>query len=267
MFRGMHRIARAGLLILVVASLGALSESSSSSSLVVSPGTVAVSVGGLAFEVGSALALEIVGSETSSCFTPPVLIRGLAVSNAAGQEILSQTCPPDTDATDWIGRVHLADEAGVPFPEGDYTVTVTTSVGRFSAGFSILQAGDLATRGHGTVRASVCGISLRVYRLLAAADAGQSVSLRVGDRLMVELAGNPTTGYTWDDSIQNEYAVLRPSEEPEYRADSALLGAGGTFLFRYLATDVGPQDFRFIYHRPWESVQPESVVSFSVNVY
>jgi predicted secreted protein len=59
---------------------------------------------------------------------------------------------------------------------------------------------------------------------------------------------------------------VRATEEVEFRPDSSLLGAGGFFFFRYLAFDVGSQEFRFGYQRPWESVQPLTALTFSVNV-
>jgi inhibitor of cysteine peptidase len=112
----------------------------------------------------------------------------------------------------------------------------------------------------------VCGYSLRVYRLVSALDDGASLTLRVGDRLMVELEGNATTGYAWANTIEVEYAVVREAQDVEYRPATELLGAPGVFVFRYVAVDVGPQMFRFAYQRPWESVDPLKVVQFAVRV-
>ena len=120
--------------------------------------------------------------------------------------------------------------------------------------------------GRYSATASVCGLSLRVYRLVTEADHGASVTLRVGDRLLVALEGNPTTGYEWENTLVYEYAVLREFAEVEFRPDSALIGAGGLFLFRYEAVDTGPQGFRFDYRRPWESVEPLQRVEFQVSV-
>ena len=139
-----------------------------------------------------------------------------------------------------------------------------------SAHVEIVPSQQMAQTGRFSASASVCGLELRVYRLIAEEDAGASVALRQGDRLMVALAGNATTGFQWENVLLYEYAVLRETQEMEYREEphpETMVGSGGTFLFRYEAIDVGPQSFRFAYHRPWESVEPEQVVEFTATVY
>jgi inhibitor of cysteine peptidase len=248
-------------------SLVAMSGTESTSTLYLIPGDVATAVGGLIFESGSRLALEVVGAEDSACFDLPVLVERMDLTDAAGRLLRSESYSPAIDAAEWIGRLPLVDDQGSPFPEGEYEVTVSSSVARFSVGFGILEASRFAELGHSSAAASICGVSLRVYRLVTEAEAGTSVAMRVGDRLMVDLEGNPTTGYTWENTLEYEYAVLRETQEAEFRASSGLLGAGGSFLFRYSAVDVGPQAFRFNYHRPWESTEPERTVTFDVEVY
>ena len=147
-----------------------------------------------------------------------------------------------------------------------YEVAIATNVGSFVAEVEVAATSDLYGLGRYSATASVCGYTLRVYRLLSELDDGASLTLRVGDRLMVELEGNATTGYTWANTIQVEYAVLRESQDADYRPASGLIGAPGIFLFRYTAVDVGPQMLRFAYQRPWESVAPLKAVLFTVNV-
>ena len=86
---------------------------------------------------------------------------------------------------------------------------------------------------------------------------------------MVALAGNATTGFEWANAMEYEFAVLREVAS-EYRPDAhpeGMAGAGGTYLFRYEAVEVGPQAFRFAYQRPWKSVEPAQVVEFDAVVY
>ena len=151
-------------------------------------------------------------------------------------------------------------------PSRPIEAAISTSAGSFIAEIEVAATSSLSGLGRYSASASVCGYSLCVYRLVSETDDGASLALRVGDRVMVELEGNATTGYTWTNAMEVEYAVLREMQEPEYRAASDLLGAPGVFLFRYVAVDVGPQTFRFIYHRPWESVEPLETVQFTVHV-
>jgi inhibitor of cysteine peptidase len=246
-------------------SAWAQSSSSSASSSVSSGGPAEVRVGGLVFEIGSRVAVEIVREGESACF-PSVLIERLQVLDDADVVLHKEEFTPAIDAAEWLGRFRLTDAEGAPLEAGGYRIVVTTNVGSFTAEVEIAETSRLYGLGRYSATASVCGLSLRVYRLLTEQDDGAHVTLRVGDRLLVALEGNPTTGYEWANMLFYEFAVLRESREPEYRAESDLVGAGGVFLFRYLAVAADSQSFRYTYQRPWESVQPLEVVEFSVDV-
>ncbi len=252
-------------LLLSVVAVGQSSSTSSSSASSIG-GTAEVRLGGLTFETGSRVALEIVKEGSSNCFGGSVTVSRLALIDGDGNVVSSQRVSPAARIDAWIGRLHLVDEMGQPLPMGRYEIAVTTTAGAFVAEIEIVPTSRFYGLGSYSASASVCGLSLRVYRLLTELDDGLQLTLRVGDRLMVALEGNATTGYTWMNTVEAEYAVLLETEEMEYRPDSDLLGAGGAFLFRYMARDVGPQWFRFAYQRPWESVQPQRVVSYTVEV-
>jgi inhibitor of cysteine peptidase len=98
---------------------------------------------------------------------------------------------------------------------------------------------------------------------VTAADDGTSVALDVGDRLIVTLEGNPTTGFTWevDGTVPANLVQLG---QPLFVADSDAIGSGGTFTFRFEAVASGSGTLRLIYHRPFETVAPED--SFEVTV-
>jgi predicted secreted protein len=83
-------------------------------------------------------------------------------------------------------------------------------------------------------------------RQLHEQDSGQSVELRTGDPLEIILDGNPTTGYTWEQSEGNG-AVLKLAGEPSYTSESNLVGAGGTYMFRFAA--VAPGETRASHRR------------------
>ncbi len=259
-----------GLLVVGGAVCGQASASSSSSAGSTNA-ELRVSIGVFVVESGASLSLEIVRDDPCTCLCDPVHVTELSLLDGSGGTLRSESYDPPVDTVEWLGRLSLVDRAaGEPLPEGSYTVLIVTTVGAFSARVDIVPPQRMAQSGRFSASASVCGLELRVYRLITEEDAGANVALRRGDRLMVALAGNATTGFQWENALLYEYAVLRETEEMEYRAEphpQTTVGSGGTFLFRYEAVDVGPQAFRFIYHRPWESVEPEQVVEFTATVY
>jgi len=269
--RGMFWIVLCSLALIGGAVGGQTSSSSSASASTSMDGDVRLSVGEFVVEQGARLALEIVRQDPCVCLCDPIHVVALSLLDTSGATLWSETYDAPIDTAEWLGRLPLLNsDGGASLPEGSYKVVVATSAGEFSAEIRIVPTHEMARFGRFAASASVCGLELRVYRLVTQEDPGASLSLRQGDRLMVSLAGNATTGFQWDNSLLYEYAVLRETEEPEYRPvphPQTMVGFGGTFLFRYEAVDAGPQAFRFIYHRPWESVQPEQVFEFEATVY
>ncbi len=101
-------------------------------------------------------------------------------------------------------------------------------------------------------------------RRLTESDAGGSIALRVGDKLEVVLSGNPTTGYQWEIGA-GDAAILRPSGEPLFVADSSAVGSGGKFTFSFEAVGAGQTGLKLIYHRPFEKGVPP-LQTFQVTV-
>ena len=93
------------------------------------------------------------------------------------------------------------------------------------------------------------------------AQNGQSVVLDAGQRLVVELPGNPTTGFEW--SVVRADPTLFRLEDSSFSADSSAIGAGGTFSFRFELLRPGADDLRLEYRRSWENAP---VDSFSLSV-
>lgn len=90
---------------------------------------------------------------------------------------------------------------------------------------------------------------------LTAKDAGSTVELRIGDNLEVALAGNPTTGYTWEVSPAAD-ALVEQQGEPQFKADSNALGAGGIMTLKFKAVKEGAASLKLIYHRTFEPNVP-----------
>jgi len=83
---------------------------------------------------------------------------------------------------------------------------------------------------------------------------------------MIALAGNPTTGFEWDVESEPAGGLLQRIEGLAYSSSSSLIGAGGTFYFRYAAVGAGQGELTFVYRRSWETVPPEKTVSMVVLV-
>ena len=76
-----------------------------------------------------------------------------------------------------------------------------------------------------------------VHRL-DAGDDGAVVEAEVGERVSLELEGNPTTGYAWEVTAIDP-AVLAQAGEPEYQSSSDADGAGGTYTFHFNVVGAG----------------------------
>ncbi len=85
----------------------------------------------------------------------------------------------------------------------------------------------------------------------------------------IALAGNPTTGYSWQ--VKDfDHAFLKAVGEPLYQSETStvpLVGQGGTFFFSFLTQGKeGEVKLEFAYSRPWESVPPEKEFSITVKI-
>ena len=109
-----------------------------------------------------------------------------------------------------------------------------------------------------TVVAAACSQGLA----LTVDDDGDRVSLTPGDEIQVTLAGNATTGFSWE-LVEYDPAVITSLGEPTYEeGDGELVGAGGEWTWTLRVVAAGESPVRFVYHRAWEDEPPESVFSF-----
>lgn len=99
---------------------------------------------------------------------------------------------------------------------------------------------------------------------------GGSVELNPGQMLVVSLASNPTTGYSWEVADCDE-AVVKQVGEVEFAIagdeDPPPPGTGGTETFRFETVGSGQTTLTLVYYRPWEEgVEPLGVYSVEVVV-
>jgi inhibitor of cysteine peptidase len=95
---------------------------------------------------------------------------------------------------------------------------------------------------------------------------GQTISLNKGDRLVLSLESNPTTGFDWE--LQNlDESVIKLVGEPDYKTDSKLMGAAGVKTYTFEAQGSGKTSIKLVYHRSWETdVPPEKEFEIFVDV-
>ena len=104
-------------------------------------------------------------------------------------------------------------------------------------------------------------------QFLFLSEVGQTVCAyrdQKGQILTIKLEANPTTGYSWE-LVESEGAILEQVGEPDFEADSDLLGAPGTQTLRFEAVEAGQMELRLVYRPAWEEgVEP--VETFTVQV-
>jgi len=95
-------------------------------------------------------------------------------------------------------------------------------------------------------------------------DAGKTITLKIGDTLIIELDGNITTGFNWFPAPQNPPLLTRMGV-PEATPESDLIGAPGKIVLKFQAIAKGQTLLHLDYKSEWESNVPAEK-SFEVTV-
>jgi len=85
------------------------------------------------------------------------------------------------------------------------------------------------------------------------ADNGRSGNITRNTRFAVVLAENPTTGFTWNETLSSGLE-LQSSDYRQDDAPSGMVGVGGNRTWVIVAKDPGDQKFSAVYRRSWENV-------------
>ena len=81
----------------------------------------------------------------------------------------------------------------------------------------------------------------------------QETTLKAEDLAVVELLGNPTTGYTWEYKISDpEVLVLESGSINPTNTSEGIVGAPSSFAWRFRALKAGNCTVEFTYRRSWE---------------
>jgi inhibitor of cysteine peptidase len=96
-------------------------------------------------------------------------------------------------------------------------------------------------------------------------DSGK-VALHAGDRLVVRLAANASTGYQWK-LVDKSPKVLRPAGDPGYEPiGKPKPGSGGVAIYKFTAIKPGNAVLVFTYARSWEHKAPAKTVTYKVHI-
>jgi inhibitor of cysteine peptidase len=84
----------------------------------------------------------------------------------------------------------------------------------------------------------------------------RSVEMSKGDKLLLHLESNPSTGYQWQVDLMSGN-LLDWIEGPSFVPSApSLVGSGGTSSFGFLALNKGRASLKLVYRRPWEEGKP-----------
>ena len=114
---------------------------------------------------------------------------------------------------------------------------------------------DIA-RGTGLVVVTSVPVMLRMplpadrVELFAPSNGGRVV-VQAGTSIDLYLAGNPTTGFTWEVAGGVNGVVTQPADA-SFIPSSGLIGAGGTMVFPFVASQTGETTLNLVYRRPFE---------------
>jgi inhibitor of cysteine peptidase len=104
---------------------------------------------------------------------------------------------------------------------------------------------------------------------LTGADDGAVIQLALGGQLIVALASNLTTGFSWSVGEDSDAGLVLQGE-PRYApagSTSPVVGAGGTEVFSFKAQEPGTSHLILEYKRPFEpGVAPEQTFGVTVEI-
>ncbi|CCJ36001.1 putative cell surface protein [Methanoculleus bourgensis MS2] len=82
---------------------------------------------------------------------------------------------------------------------------------------------------------------------------GQNVTVPVKSEVVVNLAENPTTGYSWNATVSPGLTITKDRYLQNATAEG-MLGAGGTHTWTLVPEASGVFTFSAVYRRPWENL-------------
>ena len=102
---------------------------------------------------------------------------------------------------------------------------------------------------------------------LVASDNGGKVTLFAGQELIIQLSGNPSTGYILETKDLEASMFMQVGDTKFTSSNPNLVGSGGTQTLTLRILKTGTTTLTLVYHRPWETdVKPVNTFSVKVTV-
>lgn len=103
-------------------------------------------------------------------------------------------------------------------------------------------------------------------RVYAELDTEKLIEVRAGDSFIIKLEENPSTGFTWHFSTDNDDIVMLNSDQFIPPKTEDLVGAAGTHEYKFLAFKAGETKVKFDYYQDWEPENVEKTFVYSIKV-
>jgi inhibitor of cysteine peptidase len=108
--------------------------------------------------------------------------------------------------------------------------------------------------------------SANAHTVTLTSDRKTEVVLKTGDTLVISLASNPSTGYSWE-ATSSDPDVVSPKGSTNVRPKNAPPGAGGRQNLSFLAVKAGTATLTLVYDRPFAKGSPgNKTVVYTVTV-
>lgn len=98
-----------------------------------------------------------------------------------------------------------------------------------------------------------------------AAD-GTTVQAAAGDKILLTLGSNPSTGYAWEVTTEPDAAVLKVDPSKYNEPDSDAIGAGGTEVWHMTAVGAGTTTLMLTSVPPGRILDDVILATFTVTV-
>jgi inhibitor of cysteine peptidase len=104
-------------------------------------------------------------------------------------------------------------------------------------------------------------------RILSEADNGTDVNVAKGSTLVIRLAANPSTGYSWQLGGDPKPLSLDSTKFVSAKSDQRRAGSPEVQVMQFQAKDSGTASLVLEYRRPWEkNVAPAKTFKVQVTV-
>lgn len=97
-------------------------------------------------------------------------------------------------------------------------------------------------------------------------DDGHVVKVAPDQNLVIRLASNPSTGFSWKVAVIDPQYLQQQGERVYEHADPQMIGAGGTDVFTFKAVKKGHTVLVLDYVRPWEKKPAETTFTLNVSI-